>query len=322
MDETVESAAARGGGEFWIILAGLVTSAATLAVTFALAQADISVMGYYVNWVIPVGAIGAGLVAGSGYALATWLKGVKVGKWLCLLIVAFQVACYFEAQVLDFRRLDLVYEDGTRVGFWEYFDFSTRSFAWKQRDGSLGEPLGLWGYALRGLEVTGFGLGGLIGALILRAKPYCERCRRYMKSVVVTTIPAAPHKPKAKKNEVRDVAPDLPDKAAAAAAVETAAEKAGKTLERLIELAGNGDVEGFDRLAEESTAAARTIPKGLRRLQVHLVHCPTCSGGRLRAVAQEGKGDKTAVQEVGTWEAPGEFVRGLLERRTVVSSRA
>ena len=53
-----------------------------------------------------------------------------------------------------------------------------RSYAWKQSNGSMGQPLGAWGYFFRGLEVLGFVAGGLIVPLALRKAPYCPACQR------------------------------------------------------------------------------------------------------------------------------------------------
>ena len=133
--------------------------------------------------IIPVGAILAGLAAGSGYAVATRPQGVKMTAEMCIAIVILQLACYATARYLDYRAVDPVYEDGTPVGSLAYFDFVTRSFHWESEYGDKpGEALGAWGYGVRLLEITGFTFGGLIGALIVRKMAYCERCQRYMKT--------------------------------------------------------------------------------------------------------------------------------------------
>jgi len=119
------------GGQVRLVLgAGLITTTLALLGVYLLNRhADANVMGWYANYVIPVGAILVGLAAASGYGLASWFAGVKITKMLLWTIVLVQIAAYFAAQYIEYTVLKPVYRDGTPLGFWEYFDAATRAFA-------------------------------------------------------------------------------------------------------------------------------------------------------------------------------------------------
>jgi hypothetical protein len=55
-----------------VILAGLLTTALALLGVYVLdAKGDFNIMGWHLNYVIPGGAIIVGLVASSGYGVAS-----------------------------------------------------------------------------------------------------------------------------------------------------------------------------------------------------------------------------------------------------------
>ncbi len=137
-----------------VLLSGLTTTALTLLGIYVLdiKASDFHIMGWYANYVIPAGAIIVGIAASSGYGLASWFTGVKITRSLLWIVLVLQFTAYFAAQYIEFISLHLVHQDsGQPVGFFEYYDLVARSFAWKQSDGSMGQPLGAWGYFFRGL---------------------------------------------------------------------------------------------------------------------------------------------------------------------------
>src|SRR5258708_3259201 len=165
-----------------VILAGLASTALALVGVYILdvRASDFHIMGWYADYVLPVGALIVGVAASSGYGLASWFSGVKITRTLLLIVLALQLGAYFAALYIEFANLHLVHRlDGSQVGFFEYYDFIARGFAWKQSNGSTGEPLGLWGYFFRGLEVVGFVGGSLIAPLALFKARYCAECQRY-----------------------------------------------------------------------------------------------------------------------------------------------
>ena len=294
-------------GNTLVILAGLATSALALLIAWLLNQTEFNVMGWYFWFIVPVGAVLVGLVAGSGYSLASWQLGVKVTGLLLWSIIALQIACYFQAQYLEFRHLDPVWQDGTPIGFFEFFDYTTRTFAFEQKGGKQDQPMGVWGYAFRLLEVAGFALGGLIGTLILGSKPYCENCGRYMKTRSLALLPAGavPRKIKKKDTEAQqEYEAELNAKAA----------EAEKLLEEAVGYVRDGDSNAFRTLIDPHVANRKEIGKLTTRLELELSHCPGCSEGHLKAKALSGQGEQLTTQELQTIEATADFVTGILRQ--------
>ena len=176
-----------------VLLSGLATTALALVGVYLLSTNtdDFNIMGWYANYVLPIGALIVGFVAASGYGIASWRTGQKITRRLLWTVLAFQVVAYFVSQYIEFHSLGLQYNDGTPVGFLTYFDFAARAFSWQQKDGTAGSPLGVWGYAFRLLEIVGFCGGSLAVPLLLRAVPYCESCQSYMKTKEAGLLPAS-----------------------------------------------------------------------------------------------------------------------------------
>jgi hypothetical protein len=292
-----------------VIGAGLVTSALSLAVVYVLSAGGdgIEIMGFYAEYVLPIGAFGVGLAAGSGYGVASWVTGVKISKGLLFAVVAMQIAVYFCAQYVEYLNVAPKYEDGTPVGFLRYYDFLARSFAWKQDDGSLGEPLGLWGYAFRGLELVGFVLGGLIAPAILFAKPYCQKCQVYMRTRALCLVPMGVAPRKIKKKNVEGQAAFEAEMAEAAAEGEA-------VLERLREYAEADQVEEFQALVRELSGNKKETAKLTRRIAVELVSCRQCGSGRLALTELTGQADKVTRTPLPPIELEPQFLRRIRPR--------
>lgn len=80
---------------FPVIIGGLLTTAATLAVVHFLSlYADFNVMGLYVQYILPVGAFLVGAGAVSGYFLASRQFEIKVTNPLVAAIMALQLFAY------------------------------------------------------------------------------------------------------------------------------------------------------------------------------------------------------------------------------------
>ena len=256
--------------------------------------------------IIPVGAILAGLAAGSGYAVATRPQGVKMTAEMCIAIVILQLACYATARYLDYRAVDPVYEDGTPVGSLAYFDFVTRSFHWESEYGDKpGEALGAWGYGVRLLEITGFTFGGLIGALIVRKMAYCERCQRYMKTRRLPDSQPRCRPGRSKKNDADALQAHRGEQQAAD-------QKVRQTAQTLAELATRGDHAGFQRLLGEAAASARGAKKLPARIKLEVVSCRQCGNGQLKASRSERGKNRIVGSELGRWDIPPEFVAAIL----------
>lgn len=290
-----------GGSNFqfsdvFVLAGGMVTTAATLGAVYwlAYAQDGFEIMGWYVLFIVPAGAIAAGAAAGSGYGLVSWLNGRKVGGSLLVALLLFQVAAYSAAQWIEFRSLHLVYETGRPVSFVDYFDLTTRSMVFSLRDARAATgQLGVFGYIFRFLELAGFALGGLAIPHLLRSKPYCEHCRRYMRTRSIGLLPAAIPVRKVKRK-------DLEGKKAyeeeAARALEAGLAEAGS----LVEAAGNQDATTVRGILEKHAGDRKRIKKLMHRIEVTLSACARCHDGLIACKMMSGQGKKLVTKQLAS----------------------
>ena len=291
---------------FLVLFFGLATTALALLGVYALdAKTDaFHIMGWYANYILPVGAIIVGVVASSGYGLASWFSGIKITRSLLWIVLALQLAAYFAAQYIEFKGLHLVRGDGRPVGFVEYFDLAARSFAWKQKDRSPGEPLGMWGYAFRALEILGFAAGGLIVPALLRKAPSCQACQRYMRTRDLGLVAASVPVKKIKKS-------DEADKAAHDAEQQQALGKGKQTVELLQRLSTGTQAADFHQALTEMAAGKKQTAKLPARISLQLVHCRRCYSGWLRANLVIGQGNEVKTTELSRTDLLSEFVRTI-----------
>ncbi|HXT10172.1 MAG TPA: hypothetical protein VN873_01310 [Candidatus Angelobacter sp.] len=291
-----------------VIISGLITTALALIGVHVLdvTAADFHIMGLHADYVIPAGAIIVGVVASSGYGLASWFSGVKITKALLWAVLVLQLAGYFGAQYIEFKSLHLHYrKDGSPVGFFTYYDLVTRAFAWRQENGKVGEPLGTLGYLFRGLEVIGFVAGGLIVPAVLRKAPYCADCQRYMKTKQLTLIPGSVPAKKVKKS-------DAAGQAAYAAEQQKAFDQGKQTVGAVQQLAVANSSADFKTKVEELRLASKQAAKLPGRFALHLVYCKSCYGGSLVAKLLTGRGKHLKQVEVGRSNLHSEFVRSIV----------
>ena len=289
-----------------VLICGLTTTALALfgVYFFDARTEDFHIMGWYANYILPVGALLVGLVAASGYGLASWFSGIKITRGLLWTVLILQVAAYFGAQYIEFKGRDLIHRDGRPVGFLEYFDFAARSFAWKQKDGSMGQPLGAWGYAFRGLEIAGFALGGLLVPFALRKVPYCQSCRRYMRTRQLALFPASVPARKVKKSDAAGLA--------AYQSEQQQAFESGKGVwESLQKLAETNQSANFQDQLAALQAGKKAAAKLPQRLSLQLVNCGRCQSGWLNAVLLSGQGRDLKRTPFARADLHPEFVRAL-----------
>src|SRR3974390_2762117 len=89
-----------------VILSGLATTALALLGVYVLdvTAEDFHIMGWHADYVLPVGAVIVGVVASSGYGLASWFSGVKITKGLLWIVLGLQLLAYFAAQYVEFKN--------------------------------------------------------------------------------------------------------------------------------------------------------------------------------------------------------------------------
>ena len=261
-----------------VIVSGLVTTGLALLGVYLLNHRsdEFNIMGWYANYILPVGALIVGVVASSGYGVASWFSGVKITRSLLWTVLGLQTLAYFGAQYIEFKSMQLIYEDGTPVGFWTYFDFAARSFAWRQDDGSPGEPLGLWGYALRGLELTGFLGGSLIVPAVMSKRPYCPDCQRYMRTRQLSRVAASVPARKVKKS-------DVAGQAAYDTEQQQAFEAGLRKVEAVQQLATTQKPGEFQSALAELKSEEKAAAKLPRQFILKLVECRQCRTGWLQA---------------------------------------
>jgi hypothetical protein len=289
-----------------VVLCGLGTSALALLGVYLLdvGTKDCHIMGLYADYVIPAGALIVGVLASSGYGVASWMTGTKITRKLLWTILALQFMVYFAAQYVEFRTLHLFYIDGRPVGFFEYFDVAARSFAWNQRNGQPGQPLGAWGYFFRGLEVLGFVGGSLLVPAALWKVPYCQTCQRYMKTRELTTWAASVPVKKIKKTEVAAAE-------AHQAEQQQALEKGKETWAALKQAASASEAGEFRAkllALQPDKKAAGKLPQ---RMTLKLIHCRQCLCGRLRLDMVSGQGKDTSSQQIEQVPVEPHFVHAL-----------
>lgn len=162
---------------------GAVTSLFTAALLFFIEQQfDLSVYTFTLCFAVPIGAIGAGFVAASGYYVGAKVFNHRPRAVILLNMVVISLATFFLIRYLGYSYLEV---DGRLardyVSFIDYLDVVIRhsSLALVTRPGSTGE-LGAWGYIYAFLQVLGFVFGGASVYGWLLSQPYCENCSRYL----------------------------------------------------------------------------------------------------------------------------------------------
>jgi hypothetical protein len=179
------SSLSRTGEDLLVSLCGFATSLLTAlilwSVEFRLGFAFYTWMFWFV---VPVGALLAGLAAASGYYAGARIFNHRPTPVLLLNILAASVATFFAIHLLSYLTLQV---EGRAVrdlvSFWRYLDISIRSTAMEFRVharevGTTGE-LGVLGYGVALLQILGFAAGGFAVYGYLVSVPYCERCARY-----------------------------------------------------------------------------------------------------------------------------------------------
>ncbi len=283
-------------GDELVIGAGLLTTALALGLVYLVnANAeDFNVMGFYLWFIVPIGAILVGVAAGSGYGIASWMSDLKIGGALLWIVGGLLVLSYFAANYLEFRSLGpLAFDDGSAVSFWAYFDHVTRNQGYQVDGKTVAETLGAWGYGLRLLEVVGYAGGGLAVPIAMMRKPYCDTCRRYMRSRNLLTLPASIADKKPKKKDADGIAAWEKNR-------EAAWNGGHETVQRFLDANQQQDVTTLAELLAAhrgGNAAANKLPV---RLSVTSSLCKCCHRGFFAVTRLSGQGNQIQIAPLGT----------------------
>lgn len=307
-----------GKPNLFVLQSGLITSALALAgVWWVNHHSEENIMGWYANYVIPMGAMIVGFVAGSGYALASWFTGARINRKLLMVVLLLQTICYVGAEYVEYRDVRNQWEKNGLVlketnelpTFFQYYDLKAKSFTWKPEhsDQPDSEPIGtLGGYFFLLLGAVGFIGAGAIAPAILMAVPYCQTCQRYMKTRQVGLLPASVMPKKIPAMEV--IA-----KAAYEKEQQDAAANANESVKRLCEFATAGDFESF-RKEFAAAPPAKVINKLPVRAAVSLIWCKTCNTGHIIPSVMKGHGKQIQTTKLSRTDVSADFVRGLLNK--------
>jgi len=318
VDSTAISTASNSGSRtdnspsYLIVLAsGLASTALTLLGVYLMdiTNPDFHIMGWYGDYVIPAGAFLVGIVAALGYGAASWISGIKVTRALIWVVLLFQIGAYFGAEYIEFKSQHLIYKrTGEPVGFFKYFDYQARSFAWKNKDGSHGRPLGIWGYAFRGLEILGFALGGLMAPVCLWKAPHCHVCQRYMRRKSLALVPGSVPQKKIKKKDEQGLIDYRAEQ-------QKSHEAALELLDSLRQMAGEGRAGNFQAATQALNARRKETGKLPVRYKLDLISCTGCAAGWMRVQQLVGQGKEIRITELERTDVPPDFAREIRSKK-------
>lgn len=160
-----------------VLPSGVISSAAVLLILWAMAEywPGVYLIGWYCA-MIPVGAIGAGIAAVSGYLLAAYWTGAAIPRAIFLPIFILQLAVYTGAEYVEYRREVVRDPEMSSISFFTYYDLRSRSFSLVHH---LEQEEPVKGYMLRSLEMGGFAGPAFLVPLFMNRIPRCRRCKGY-----------------------------------------------------------------------------------------------------------------------------------------------
>lgn len=283
----------------WVLGAGLMTTGTTLALLAGLsARYDINVLNWF-YYSIPFGAVLAGVVAGTGYAIGGKRVGIRPRATLLWVIVAVCVLAYFVADYAMFRSMGpLVYANSNRpLTYVDYFH--AKATSWRIRSAAFeGESLGVAGYFFSLAGIAAFAVSAAAVPWWFGSDPYCERCERYLRRRSIGLWPAdIPVSAPAGESSGAEGWGNMPQY-----------ETAEAMLKRVVELARAGDLDAAQQLLVQIGEWRGYAAGQIRRFQVDLWSCPTCSYGYVQGTWVSGKGARAKRTACGKHALPPEFV--------------
>ncbi|WP_395745594.1 hypothetical protein [Prosthecobacter sp.] len=231
-----------------------------------------NIMGWYANGIIPAGALLVGVASGLGYALGSRFLNVKLSKAFVLGMIVTAIVDYFAAQYLTYQSLlERMHIPPERYGFIDYFREISEGMSFKKRHSEeAGDPLGMWGYAYKVLEIGGYSVGAMIPSLTVFGMPYCKSCQLYLKKHRTGHLHAPEQWSVVKKLKSKERLPALQAaiQALTARANEFTAPIAAAPLAETEAAIGT-----LDQAVQKDAAA---------RITYHLKKCPCCDAHHLQ----------------------------------------
>ena len=315
-----------------VIACGLFTTALALLGVFALEKyAEFDLMLFFVRLILPAGAMIAGAVAASGYALMSYWLGVKIRREFLWLVCGLLLASYFAAHYVSYlttgpyqayastpwgERIDESQAPANPSirdrGFLEVYHLKSTNMTWSDRrsssssrDKTAPTQLGSWGYAFILLGIVGFVGTGLLILKAVGAGEYCDLCEQYMKAKVRCTWPASLP---AKKFKKKDAAEELAYNAESEQVNKMAMERAEELKKRI----SAGDANGINQLlVEKSTLSAKQLKALPMRIEVKQCKCGKCHSGWILSQVAIRAGDKIQYVEISKVEVAPVLARAI-----------
>lgn len=182
----LEFQSGRASQDLVISLCGFLTSLLTAVILWWVeSRFGVAIYSFTAWFVIPIGAILAGLAAASGYYASARLLNYQPTRLLLATVVLASVGTFFAIHYLLYFTMEV---EGhfvrDYISFWKFLDVEIRSTSIAIRRGSREitqtDELGGLGYAMAVLQVAGFATGGILAYAKLTSIPYCRRCSRYL----------------------------------------------------------------------------------------------------------------------------------------------
>lgn len=173
--------------QWWVVLAGIVTSVATaFGITLVYDLIGLNFFTFSIWVLVPAGAVACGFAAASGYFFAAkYLHVMPSNRLLAQMAVVAavtQLLIYwleYETAVVDGQNVSSL------VPFWAYLNvILTKTHYMLGRAGQIdtGE-VGSFGYFMALLQFLGFVAGGIFLYFKLLDEPACISCRRYLQTI-------------------------------------------------------------------------------------------------------------------------------------------
>ena len=257
-----------------ISMGGAATTGATVGLLIWVYNSygfDLSSFSFW--FIIPLGALLAGMAASSGYYFSAKLTNTMPSRRIMVNMVVIAAGAWLS--LLWLKYTGMTFEDGSRVrdtvDFWTWFKVTTENMSLniRSRGGSGFETgeLGSWGYVRQVIQFAGFAVGGLAVYGLLQDAPTCVNCSRYTKNSRLTT-PLAP------------------------AAFDQLMLDSGLTFPGLVD-----------------TISAVAQNKGLSQIGLELQTCPNC--GDLRVAPQIWVGREDSPTRLPAYNADADLVASI-----------
>lgn len=167
-----------------VYLCGIATSILTIVAVHWVNRNGTYIMGWFVNGILPGGAILVGVTSGLGYAVGSRVLNVKLSKLFLAVMFATGIIDYFAVQYLTYTSvISVAGVPAEAYSFVDYMRDHAEKMTFQGRhDRVPGQALGIWGYGFQLLILLGFAVGAMVPSLVVSSMQYCHRCQAYLKN--------------------------------------------------------------------------------------------------------------------------------------------